>query len=425
MRPHLMFLLAGLPGAAFAASGPRCAVSAAGLDRLASTQPIAALTYPTPVMPAGNRPVLDLPKGEPAARPKNATPLVPPQPSKPVAEAPSSGSGALLTPSVAALPGTTPPPAPPAHPADLPAAGSAHPVLRSVRGLPMPAGVVPMSRAEIAAVPALRQIASHGAKLFSLGTVDGMRGVFARSGSLFSVFYITPDGRSEIQGEMWSDRGKNITLRQVAAIPGVLPTVTIGKIAAHQPVKHLVARTTLMPPHPSSGSALPAPVPVAASPAQKAREVASVFRMLHSTVHGTVGKPGAPHLWMLIDPMCIHSIHAMQALAPYINRGQLRLSVIPLAILDYEDKGESTVKAKVMVSRDPARMVADWIDKGLPETATVGAGALLARNMKVARYVGLKGTPTLLWHAKDGLIGRSNGDPGNLASVIASIGPSS
>ncbi len=252
---------------------------------------------------------------------------------------------------------------------------------------------------------------------------------------MFSVFYIAPDGRSEIQGEMWSDHGKNITLRQVAAIPGVLPTVTIGKIGKHDPVAHafihhgrpspVVPATAAVPAITTKPSAPNAPLPVATSPAQKAKEVASVFRMLRSTDHGTVGPANAPHLWMLIDPMCIHSIHAMQALAPYVNAGKLRLSVIPLSILDYEDKGESTVKAKVMVSRPPTRMVADWIDKGLPETAVAGAANRLARNMAVARYIGLTGTPTLLWHARDGLIGRSNGNPGDLAAVIASIQPPS
>lgn len=297
----------------------------------------------------------------------------------------------------------------------------------------MPAGVKRIPTAEVAAVPALRQIASHGAKLYDIGTVDGMRGVFARSGPLFSVFYIAPDGRSEIQGEMWSDHGKNITLRQVAAIPGVLPTVTIGRIGKHQPVTHafvhhsgpsaVVPATATVPTRTTKSTPPDAPLPVPATSAQKAKEVASVFRMLRSTDHGTVGPANAPHLWMLIDPMCIHSIHAMQALAPYVNAGKLRLSVIPLSILDYEDKGESTLKAKVMVSRAPTRMVADWIDKGLPETASAGATARLARNMAVAHDIGLTGTPTLLWHTRDGLIGRSDGNPGDLAAIVASLPP--
>lgn len=416
MRSYLLFLVAGLPGVAVAATGPHCAVSAASLDRIASTQTPAVLKYPSPVMPAGNQPVLSPLKTSPSPTPRTApspntataASSVAGQPSQKVpASLPASGSTLHL--SVAALPQaqTSSPPS--------------KPVLRSVRGLPMPASVVPISAVEIASVPALRLIASHGARLYSLGTVDGMRGVFARSGKLFSVFYIAPNGRSEIQGEMWSDHGKNITLRQVAAVPGVLPTVTIGKIGLDQPVKHLVAHTTPAPAAVPTTPLPSAPLPRPTTQAQKAREVASVFKMLQGTVHGTVGQPNAPHLWMVIDPMCIHSIHAMQALAPYVNQGKLRLSVIPVSILDYEDKGESTLKAKAMVSREPDQMVADWIDKGLPEAATPGAGAKLRHNMAAARYIGLTGTPTLLWRANDGLIGRSNGNPGHLAALIASI----
>ncbi|MGC9272158.1 hypothetical protein, partial [Acidiphilium sp.] len=424
MRFALAVLLASLPGLAMAASGPDCAVSAADLGQVASAHPLDLPSYPTPVMPAANRPVL--------ASPAKALPTTKPVPAQVNSKPAVPSADPPLLPSVAALPQAqlAPSPALAAAPAPTPTSGTpAAPVLHSVRDLPMPAGVKQIPAAEIAAVPALRQIASHGAKLYDIGTIDGMRGVFARSGSLFSVFYIAPDGRSEIQGEMWSDHGKNITLSQVAAIPGVLPTVTIGKIGKHEAVahayvhrsgaSHTAAVTTATPaPIGSDKTSAPnAPLPVPISPAQKAKEVASVFRMLRSTDHGTVGPANAPHLWMLIDPMCIHSIHAMQALAPYVNAGKLRLSVIPLSILDYEDKGESTVKAKVMVSRPPTRMVADWIDKGLPETASAGAAGRLARNMAVARYIGLTGTPTLLWHARDGLIGRSNGNPGDLAAV--------
>lgn len=429
MRVALAVFLAGLPGLAIAASGPDCAVSSASLGQVASTHPLALPTYPAPVMPTANRPVLASLTKVPLKTKPASPPSAPPTQLVHAVDPP-------LRPSVAALPAAQPVVAPPSAstPTLATTPGSqAAPVLHSVRDLPMPTGVKRIPAAEIASVPALRQIASHGAKLYDIGTVDGMRGVFARSGSLFSVFYIAPDGRSEIQGEMWSDHGKNITLRQVAAIPGVLPTVTIGRIGKHQPVTHafvhrsgpsaVVPATATIPTRTTRSPSPDAPLPVPAGPAQKAKEVASVFRMLRSTDHGTVGPANAPHLWMLIDPMCIHSIHAMQALAPYVNAGKLRLSVIPLSILDYEDKGESTLKAKVMVSRAPTRMVADWIDKGLPETASAGATARLARNMAVAHDIGLTGTPTLLWHTRDGLIGRSDGDPGDLAAIIASLPP--
>ncbi|SIR30103.1 MULTISPECIES: hypothetical protein [Acidiphilium] len=445
MRIPVAVLLTGLPGLAMAASGPDCAVSATSLGRAASAHPLALPAYPTPVMPTANRPVLAAPgKTPPRTKPASLPQANPNQPAR-AADPPLVPSVAALAAAQAAVTLASAPASAPASasasaptPAPRTPATPGAPVLRSVRDLPMPAGVKRIPAAEITAVPALRQIASHGAALYDIGTIDGMRGVFAKNGSLFSVFYITPDGRSEIQGEMWSDHGKNITLRQVAAIPGVLPTVTIGKIGKHQPVAHafvhttgpspaaaVAPATTVIPPSNPPAPSPIAPLPVPVSPAQKAREVASVFRMLRSTDHGTVGLAGAPHLWMLIDPMCIHSIHAMQALAPFVNAGKLRLSVIPLSILDYEDKGESTVKAQVMASRAPATMVADWIDKGLPETASAGAAGKLARNMAVARYIGLTGTPTLLWHARDGLIGRSNGNPGDVATIIASIQPPS
>ncbi len=53
---------------------------------------------------------------------------------------------------------------------------------------------------QIEGIPALRRIASKGAQLLDLGTEHGLRGVFARKGDTFQVFYFTPDGQAVIGG---------------------------------------------------------------------------------------------------------------------------------------------------------------------------------------------------------------------------------
>jgi thiol:disulfide interchange protein DsbG len=125
---------------------------------------------------------------------------------------------------------------------------------------------------------------------------------------------------------------------------------------------------------------------------------------------------------MLIDPQCTFSIQAMHQIMPYVNAGKVRVSVIPLSVLDYDDQGASTVKAKVMVSQPPDAMVADWIDQGLPEQASSGASSRLAGNMMLARAIHLRGTPTFLWRKADGRIGYSSGIPPSIGGMIASIG---
>ena len=44
----------------------------------------------------------------------------------------------------------------------------------------------------------------------------------------FQVFYMTPDKERLIPGVMWDAAGKNITRKQIADIPGAVPTVVVG-----------------------------------------------------------------------------------------------------------------------------------------------------------------------------------------------------
>lgn len=122
-----------------------------------------------------------------------------------------------------------------------------------------------------------------------------------------------------------------------------------------------------------------------------------------------------------MDPLCIYSQRAMQEVQPFVASGKVRVSVIPLSVLDYEDHGESTKKALVMVSQPARAMVSDWIDAGLPEQAASGSAAKLAANMAFAKEVGLRGTPTFLWRAADGRIARYNGLPPDMSSLVRMI----
>jgi thiol:disulfide interchange protein DsbG len=275
-----------------------------------------------------------------------------------------------------------------------------------------------ISSAAIAASPALTRIASKGAQLYALGVSHGMQGVFARHGQYFQVFYITPDGKAAIAGIMWNAHGRNVTLREVRHIPGLVPTVKIGSANPHAVARHVAYRV------PAAGNPLPAATTMAASreAGPGALPAGSLFEALATSNHGTIGKPGAPRVWMMMDPLCSYSIAAMRQLMPVIAAGQLRVSVVPLAILDYEDHGMSTPEAKIMLSQPPKLMAADWIDKGLAgETADATAGPKLAFNMSIARAVYLKGTPTFFWRTKAGSIGRSNGLPPDVPAWIASI----
>ena len=252
----------------------------------------------------------------------------------------------------------------------------------------------PLSATEIGAVPALQRIASAGATLLDLGTEHGLRTIFATKGDAFQVFYLVPDGSAVIGGVMWDASGHDVTRDQVAPIAGVIPTIKIG----------------------------PDATPARASPADDRSASADPLSLVKETTYGTLGSPEAAQLWMFVDPLCSFSVNAMRQLWPYVESGKVRLSVIPLSVLDYEDQGRSTPAAQIMVSEPKSRMVADWVAGSLSGTPSADAAVLLGRNMAIAGALHLRGTPTFIWRASDGSAGRADGIPPDLNAVIASIG---
>ncbi|MDD2859449.1 MAG: hypothetical protein PHT60_14830 [Acidiphilium sp.] len=389
MSIALAVVLVGSPGIGLAAAGPHCAVNPNQIAKLGQGRGNPAVSgetlLPKPVLPAANVGRAALSAATIAATAARAAASVAPPAVLPVSAATAAKSSSLS-----------------ASPSSIAPRGR----VAETNG-PANWPLKPISSARIAALPALTRIASKGAKLYALGASHGMQGVFARNGNYFQVFYITPDGKAAIAGIMWNAAGRNLTLRQVRHVPGLKPTVRLGAVA-HLPIAHHVAYRI--------GSGATAPKPLETLPA------GSLFQALAISDHGTVGKPSAPRVWMFMDPLCSYSIAAMRQLMPVVTADKLRVSVVPLSVLDYEDHGMSTKEAKVMLSQSPASMAKDWIDKGLAgEQARASAGEKLAFNMELARAVRLKGTPTFFWRTRSGGIGRSNGLPADLPAVIASI----
>lgn len=281
---------------------------------------------------------------------------------------------------------------------------SAHAAAAAVSDSPANVAAPLINADQVARVPALKRISSNGAALYDLGSQHGLQTVFAKSGSTFQVFYLTPDGQAAVGGVMWDYTGHNITRDQVTPIDGTIPTVTIAA-GVGVPSKSV-------PPPPTEQASAPAPAP--------ARDILATVQ---NTVFGTSGSAAAPRLFMFIDPLCSFSVRAMDQLRPYIAAGKLQVAVIPLSVLDYEDQGRSTVAAKSLLSIPPGGMVQAWRDQMTTPLSLVGpkASAQLAKNMAAAEALQLRGTPTFVWEKANGSAGRADGIPNDMDALIASI----
>lgn len=223
-----------------------------------------------------------------------------------------------------------------------------------------------------------------------IGAQHDLRGLFVRSGAQFQVFYITPDKERVIPGVLWDADGKDLTRAQIANIPGAIPTVVVGN----------------------------------ADPAQAGAPAAAVaaLPLMQKASFGSIGASGAPQLWMLIDPQCIYSIRALQMFQTAVATGRVRLSVVPLSVLDYEDHGASTASALALLSKPADQMVTAWQNRDLVGKPSPEATTRLKANMAIAEAIQLRGTPTFVWRKKDGTEGRIDGMPNDLEALLSSIG---
>lgn len=235
-----------------------------------------------------------------------------------------------------------------------------------------------------------------GGNITPLAPAHGLKGYFLRNGPSFQVFYTTPDGKAVIPGVMWDATGKDVTRDQVATIPGAIPTVVIGDVP---------------------------PALRSATNAEPDRLAPSVIDAAERTTYGTIGNEGAPQLWMFIDPQCTFSIRAMQQLQPYVASGRVQLHVIPLAFLDGEDNGLSTRRALQLVAAPTDQLVQAWETGQSPQDGTSAeAGLKLQANMGAADALQVKGTPTFLWRKNDGSSGRFDGLPPSIDALLGEIG---
>lgn len=131
-----------------------------------------------------------------------------------------------------------------------------------------------------------------------------LRTFFLRMGDRFQVFYATPDEQRLIPGVMWDAQGRNLTREQIASIPGTTPVVEVGPGVSQS------------------------------NPAQQVSKSAAL-QTISATTSGSYGQAEAPHLWMFVDPQCSYSVRGLQDLLPAVQAGKVRLSVIPLSLLDH------------------------------------------------------------------------------------------
>ena len=258
----------------------------------------------------------------------------------------------------------------------------------------LPSGDAAVEGAPIELSLAQLELVAAG-NIIQLGRQEGLDGYFVRSGPSFQVLYETPDRHALVPGVLRDAKGKDITRSQVSDIPGAIPTVEVtGNGAGSQ-------RAT--------------------APTQASAATAATLAAVREATYGTIGPASAPQLFMLIDPQCIYSVRSYQELRGFAQAGKIRLSIVPLSVLDYEDQGQSTRSALALLSKPAEQIVPAWQAGDVAGPVTPEAAPRLRQNMAIATAIGVKGTPTFVWKKPDGSIGRIDGVPPDIGALVASV----
>ncbi len=137
---------------------------------------------------------------------------------------------------------------------------------------------------------------------------------------------------------------------------------------------------------------------------------------------GTYGPTGAPQVWAVIDPLCVHSQEAVRALLPAAHAGQIQLVLFPVAMLSEQ----SVPAAQALVSAPPDQMAETWLRnlRDAPRDAAsndkVRANTLTLVGMSTG--LGITGVPAFFWRDAGGKAHMQSGlDPAKAQSFLAGV----
>jgi protein-disulfide isomerase len=297
---------------------------------------------------------------------------------------------------------------------------SSQPVESGAAELPLPV-IEPMPETSASSVdkskptraPVLSWLESQGVVLTALGEEGGLHAYLGEApGGRMQVFYLTPDGQHIVAGMMFREGGSNVTAAQLAAMRErfIAERRRIqeqeGRMATAQQALGGGLEQALTPAPQRS----PVPSPSETRSGQSEERVAlrdRIIRAAESTAWFSLGREGAPVVYMLADPQCPHCHNVWAQLRPRIEAGEIMVKIILVGALP----GSEERAISILSRPEPGRA---WLAGEGSTNARVAppppensrqfqmAQRLLRANLEFAREVGIKGTPWLAYVGRDG-----------------------
>ena len=300
---------------------------------------------------------------------------------------------------------------------------SSRPAESSAAELPLPV-IEPIPETSASSVdtskparaPVLAWLESQGVVLTALGEEGGLYAYLGEApGGRMQVFYLTPDGQHIVAGMMFREGGSNVTAAQLAAMRERF--IAERRRIQEQEGRMATAQQALgggleqaLTPAPQR-SPVPSPSETQSSQSELSAERVAlrdrIIRAAESTAWFSLGREGAPVVYMLADPQCPHCHNVWAQLRPRIEAGEIMVKIILVGALP----GSEERAISILSRPEPGRA---WLAGEGSTNARVAppppessrqfqlAQRLLRANLEFAREAGIRGTPWLAYVGRDG-----------------------
>ncbi|MCK5284132.1 MAG: thioredoxin fold domain-containing protein [Alphaproteobacteria bacterium] len=255
------------------------------------------------------------------------------------------------------------------------------------------------------ALPALpvpiQNLVDEGAQIRYLGQEYGFNSWLTIKNGQEQYFYVLPDGSAFVMGVLFNNKGKLITVNQVARLREQGDTLLDSLVSDFQGMNNTRASKT------------------------KAFEFKPPAEQLYHNIENSnwigLGQLGAPVIYTFVDPQCSHC-HAFinDFRGDLLKKGKIQVRIIPVG---FKDKARAQA-AFLMAAPNPQQRWFNHMDgdlSALPAKSEINQQGV-QRNLAIMQAWKFHVTPMIIYRAKDGSIKIIRGRPKDLHGMIADIG---
>jgi hypothetical protein len=276
--------------------------------------------------------------------------------------------------------------------------------------------------------PILAEYIKQGAHVYFMGAHGGLNGWFIIKDNQIQMGYSTADNKNIVMGVLFDEKGQNYSAAQFDElsknnkdVSAFLNNLNVGATLNNMPPG---MRPPPLPPLPPSLTTLATVSPSQQTPAEPAplSPGEKLMRDLDQAAGVNIGAASAPKLLMVMDPNCPHCQATWRVLRDAVFKNNLQVRLIPIGQNDEDERAA----ARLLQTPDPLSAWDKYVGGDKSQLAGVAdpirVGAVRINHILIDDWH-ITMTPYLVYHGKDGQVKIVQGEPEQVAALLADLTP--